>query len=138
MVHLASRYPDARTTDQIAEATRVPKAYLSKVMQGLCRAGLTRSQRGIRGGMALAHKPEDITILEVVNAVDPVRRIKTCPLELASHGRRLCPLHSRLDRALADVERAFGSTTLAEILDDPSSPAPLCEHSVPAGSAHGP
>ena len=85
-------------------------------MQNLTRKGLVRSQRGVRGGFLLAKPPEDITILDVVNAVDPIQRIRSCPLELKSHGVRLCPLHFRMDRALAMVEDAFRKSTLAEIL----------------------
>ena len=64
---------------------------------------------------------------EIVQAVDPIRRITTCPLGLAAHGQRLCPLHRRLDDALAAMERAFSSTTLAEILAEPSRSRPLCD-----------
>jgi hypothetical protein len=46
---------------------------------------------------------------------------------LASHGVRLCPLHKRLDDALATVESAFASTTLAEVLAEPSESVPLCD-----------
>jgi Rrf2 family protein len=127
VVHLADQDPSPRTTDQIATATRVPKAYLSKVLQGLCHAGIVRSQRGLGGGMALAKPPADLTILEVVNAVEPLGRIRECPLGLAAHGVRLCPLHRRLDNALAQVEAAFRHTTLAEILAEPTSSPPLCE-----------
>ena len=127
MVFLADRNPDACTTEQIAEATRVPAAYLSKVLQSLKRAGLVRSQRGLHGGISLESKPDDLTILEVVNAVDPIQRIRTCPLGLKSHGIHLCPLHSRLDRALAMVEQAFDGTTLAEILAEPTTSVPLCD-----------
>jgi DNA-binding IscR family transcriptional regulator len=67
-----------------------------------------------------------MTILEVVNAVEPLQRIRTCPLGLAAHGVHLCPLHSRLDRALATVEAALGSTTLAEVLAEPTRSVPLC------------
>lgn len=126
VVHLASDPGSARTTDQIAEATRVPRAYLSKVLQGLCRGGIVHSQRGIGGGMSLVKSPNKLTILEVVNAVEPIQRIRSCPLELAAHGTRLCPLHKRLDGALALVEEAFRSTTLAEILAEPSRSIPLC------------
>ena len=68
-----------------------------------------------------------MTLLEVVSAVDPIRRIQECPLGLASHGVRLCPLHKRLDSALASVEDAFRRTTLAEILAEPTESVPLCD-----------
>lgn len=127
VVHLAFNAPAAQTTDQIAEATLVPKAYLSKVLQELRRGGIVTSQRGVGGGITLAKEPKDLTILEVVNVVEPIVRIKTCPLGLATHGVRLCPLHRRVDNALAMVEQAFQSTTLAEILADPSPSVPLCD-----------
>ena len=126
VVHLASEAPEGRTTDQIARATRVPRAYLSKVLQSLTRGGIVRSQRGLGGGMTLAKSPEALTILEVVNAVEPIQRIRTCPLGLAAHGVRLCPLHKRLDNALALVEEAFGNSTLAEVLAEPTRSKPLC------------
>ena len=126
VVHLADRTPSPRTTDQIAEATLVPKAYLSKVLQGLCHAGIVQSKRGLGGGMVLTKPPSELTILEVVNAVEPVGRIRECPLGLVGHGVRLCPLHRRLDRALALVEEAFRQTTLAEVLAEPTSSRPLC------------
>ena len=126
VVHLASEAPAPRTTDQIAAATRVPRAYLSKVLQGLVRGGVVHSHRGLGGGMSLVKSPEDLTILEVVNGVEPIQRIRTCPLGLAAHGVRLCPLHRRLDDALAMVEKAFAATTLAEVLAEPSRSVPLC------------
>ena len=121
VVHLAAEAPAARTTGQIAEATLVPPAYLSKVLQGLARAGV----------MMLAKPPGKLTILEVVNAVEPIQRIETCPLGLRTHGVRLCPLHRRMDNALATVEAAFADTTLAEVLADPSPSTPLCEAPAP-------
>ncbi len=127
VVHLASNAPNGQTTEEIARATKVPQAYLSKVLQNLVQAGIVKSQRGIGGGMSLVKKPADLTILEVVNAVDPIQRIRTCPLDLASHGVRLCPLHKRVDGALAMVEEAFRATTLQEVIDEPSESFPLCE-----------
>ena len=46
----------------------------------------------------------------------PIQRINACPLDLAAHGVRLCPLHKRVDNALALVEEAFRSTTLQEVI----------------------
>lgn len=136
VVHLAAESPEARTADQIASATRVPKAYLSKILRGLGRAGVVRSRRGIGGGVVLVKPPEVLTILEVVNAVEPIGRIRTCPLGLASHGVRLCPLHRRLDEALAAMEDAFRKTTLAEVLAEPTGSIPLCDFpALPKGGA---
>jgi Rrf2 family protein len=137
VVYLAGQAPGARTTEQVAAATRVPRAYLSKVLQGLVRAGVVHSQRGVGGGMALVKPPAELTILEVVNAVEPLGRIRRCPLGLASHGANLCPLHRRLDDALATVEDAFRRTTLAEVLAEPTSSVPLCEFPRPVVPAGG-
>jgi Rrf2 family protein len=135
VVHLAAESPRARTTDEIAVATKVPRAYLSKVLQSLVREGVVVSQRGVKGGMSLRKTPAELTILEIVNAVEPIKRIRTCPLELAGHGTRLCPLHRRMDNALAHVEKAFGDTTLADLLSEPTKSPPLCEIEPPRRAA---
>lgn len=124
---LAAESPESRTTSQIAAATKVPEAYLAKVLQALRRAGIVHSLRGAKGGVVLAIAPTELTILEVVNAVDSIKRITTCPLGLESHGTDLCPLHRRLDQALASVQEAFSSSTLAEILNEPTGSIPLCD-----------
>ena len=59
-----------------------------------------------------------MTILDVINAVDPIERIERCPLGIAGH-TKLCPLHRRLDDAIAMVETAFASSTVAELVSDP-------------------
>ena len=138
IVFLADKSPESRTVEQIALATKVPHAYLSKVMQSLNRGGLVRSQRGLHGGFSLAKSPDKLTILEVVTAVDPIRRIRHCPLDLKSHGVRLCPLHRRMDNALAMVEEAFSASTLAEILAEPTESVPLCEFPCQKGSRESP
>jgi Rrf2 family transcriptional regulator, nitric oxide-sensitive transcriptional repressor len=120
-----AREGEPRTTAPVAEATQVPAAYLSKVLQGLSRAGIVRSQRGIGGGMTLVPEPAELTILDVVNAVDPLQRIETCPLGLLEHGVKLCALHRRLDNAMKSVEDAFRNSTLADVLADPNPSVPL-------------
>jgi Rrf2 family nitric oxide-sensitive transcriptional repressor len=118
MVCLANASPDPQTSDALAQLTRVPAAYLSKVMLGLTRARLVRSQRGPNGGFTLVKPPAEVSLLEVVNAVDPIRRIHTCPLEIPEHGGRLCPLHHRLDQVLATIESAFAETSLTDIVGE--------------------
>ena len=136
MVMLADQPDEPQVTQAIAERTRVPAGYLSKVLQSLGRAGLVKAQRGLGGGWMLARPPERISILEIVNVVDPIQRITTCPLGLKSHGTSLCPLHRKLDDALRSVEQAFGSTSLADVVGKPGHSKPLCDVTV-AGAAVG-
>ena len=70
-----SGHPESSVTGHaLATATQVPPDYLAKVMQGLVRAGLVEAQRGKNGGFSLVSTPGDVTILDVINAVEPVRR----------------------------------------------------------------
>jgi Rrf2 family transcriptional regulator, nitric oxide-sensitive transcriptional repressor len=126
MVYLAEHNSSSHTTQKIAEATKVPTGYMSKVLQGLVRMNLVDSQRGLGGGFTLTRGPEAITIYEVVQAIDPIKRITTCPLKLASHGVNLCPLHRRLDSAIELVEKSYRSSTLADLLSEPTHSKPLC------------
>jgi len=106
---------------EIAKITQVPPGYLSKVMQSLARAELVTSQRGVNGGFTLSREPSRISVLEVVNAVDPIERINSCPLGLKAHGTNLCALHRKLDLALEMVEKAFATSTLADLIHEGSS-----------------
>jgi Rrf2 family transcriptional regulator, nitric oxide-sensitive transcriptional repressor len=120
VVFLASRPDVPRITPQIAEATHVPAGYLSKVLQTLGKEGIVRSRRGLHGGFTLAVPPEALTVLQVIAAVDPLKRIETCPLGLEIHGSRLCPLHRRLDEAIGRVESALAGFTIRDLLVDPA------------------
>ncbi len=120
------------TTQAIAKVTRVPQGYLSKVLQSLSKAGLVHSQRGMGGGFVLARSLDDLTLLDVINAVDPLKRITRCPLALAAHREQLCSLHKRLDEGIAQIEALFDGTTIAELLAEASPSQPLCENDTPA------
>lgn len=116
VTHLAAQGADETpNTAQVSQATQVPSNYLAKVLRGLARAGLVRSQRGRHGGHTLARDPRQLTVLDVVNVVDPLPRIRSCPLGLNRHPQ-LCPLCRRLDSAVALVEDAFGQTTIAQLV----------------------
>ena len=112
---------------EIAQGTDVPASYLSKVLQALVRGSILNSKRGVGGGFQLARSPDELTVLEVVNAVDPIRRIDACPLGLKTHRDHLCPMHHRLDHALALVEEALSASTIREVMSAPGRPIPLVE-----------
>src|SRR6185436_15644951 len=122
IVYLASLDPKQATIPQIAEATRAPEGYLAKVLRNPALAELVRSQRGPQGGSVLARPAKQITVYDVIQAVDPIQRITSCPLGIKGHGINLCPLHRRLDQAIAMVEGAFQDTTIAELVSAPAGP----------------
>jgi Rrf2 family nitric oxide-sensitive transcriptional repressor len=126
MLALASGDGKPMTTKQIAEIMKVPQSYLSKVLQALVRGGLVFSTRGLRGGFVLVKEPGQVSLLEIQNCVQPIQRIESCPLDLTGHKSDLCPLHRRLDQAMASVEDAFATTTLAEVLSD-NNPCPTLQ-----------
>ena len=123
---LAGDAGQAASADVLCEQTKVPRRYLHKVLQDLVRAELVRSRSGPCGGYALARSAEEITILDVVNAVAPLERIRHCPLGLPSH-TSLCPLHKELDKAYAATETAFSRVTIAQLLRSESRIGPLCD-----------
>jgi Rrf2 family protein len=125
-VWLARAPNQAESADQLAKAICVPRRYLHKVLQDLVKGGLVRSQSGPGGGYRLARDPEEISILDVINAVGSIERIRACPLGLDSH-TSLCPLHQELDKAYAAMEEAFSRVTVAQVNQQPSGITPLCE-----------
>jgi len=138
VVWLAANPDKPLTAQQIAEATRVPAGYLAKVLQGLSRAGLLHSQRGLGGGFMLARSPGQLTMWEVVQAVDPLKRIRECPLGFAAHSNTLCPLHQQLDDAIAAIEKSFTACKISKLIDSSHPSSPLCAY-LPKGkvSANG-
>jgi len=100
------------------------------IEQLLAKAQLVQSRRGQGGGFTLAREPHEITIWDIVQAVDPIQRIDRCPLDVENH-TNLCPLHRRLDQALAGVEEAFRSTSLAQLIAETGTDSPFCPEEGP-------
>jgi Rrf2 family transcriptional regulator, nitric oxide-sensitive transcriptional repressor len=129
VVVLGSQPDRPMTTQEIARLSQVPGGYLSKVLQSLGRVELVEARRGLRGGYVLTRSLDQLTVYDVVNAVDPIKRILHCPLRLSAHAERLCSLHQRLDDAIGMLETYFRQTTIASLVNDRTAPlpGPLCE-----------
>lgn len=123
---LAANGEQALSADVLAEMTKVPRRYLTRVMQDLGAASIVTSRSGPGGGYVLGQSIDQLTILDIINAVSPLERIRVCPLGLDSH-TSLCPLHAELDRAYAATEAAFAAVTLRQLVESTSPIIPLCE-----------
>lgn len=79
MVYLARLSPNQRaSTSQIAEEQHIPPSFLAKIIFQLSIAGLIHTSRGARGGVTLARPPEEITVLDVVEAIDGPIALNEC------------------------------------------------------------
>ena len=82
--YLAHMGPDHRAaTSQIAEEQKIPPSFLAKIVSQLSVAGLLQTSRGARGGVSLARTPEEISLLEVVEAIDGPILLNDC---VGNHG----------------------------------------------------
>ncbi|MEO1512292.1 MAG: Rrf2 family transcriptional regulator [Planctomycetota bacterium] len=127
MACLAYETEGLTPTPRLAKLTKVPSNYLAKVLQSLAQASLIEGRRGVGGGYRLAREASAISMLAVVNAIDPVQRITECPLGLPNHGPNLCPLHSCVDSAAAQIIETFGSTSLEQLVAAGMGSRPLCD-----------
>jgi Rrf2 family protein len=108
---------------QLAEYHGVPAAYLAKHLQALAGAGVLRTVKGARGGYRLARPPADITVLEVVEAIDGAESAFTCteirrrgPLAMAARDyTKACGIHAAFDRADAAWRAELARTTIADL-----------------------
>ena len=114
------------TNEQIAEITKVPSPYLAKILKSLNNAGLIKSQRGVGGGSRLSRPADKISVLEVVNAIEPIKLIDYCPLELVNHGINLCPMHSKLNHAISAIQDVLAQSMVQDLIDEPTQSIPMC------------
>lgn len=127
VVWLAQHPGQAQKVREIAEGTHATPGYLIKVLQALAKIGILSAQRGSSGGFRLKRDPSTLSVLDIINAIDPIERIHTCPLGLEAHGKCLCPMHKRIDDAMAAIEQNFGESTIDDLLNEPTTSHPLCE-----------
>lgn len=117
MSYLAAQPERRVSTHEIAVRLKVSEAHLAKVLQRLGRAGLATSQRGPKGGFTLAKPPQEITLLEVYQAIEGPMTGSVCLL-----GHPVCGGKCILGSLIGDLDRQvreyFGNTRLSEITLD--------------------
>lgn len=93
-------------------------SFLTKVFQQLNEAGLLTSKRGPGGGVALTRPADQITVFDIVVAIDGDDLFNECVLGLPGCGNaEPCPLHEHWTDERERIETRFRETTLAEVPD---------------------
>ncbi|MBK7977550.1 MAG: SUF system Fe-S cluster assembly regulator [Deltaproteobacteria bacterium] len=105
------------TARDLSEETLLPLPMVSKILKVLGRYGLLVSHRGVKGGYSLARRPEQITMIDIVGALEGPVAITECSLERpgACTQEPLCPVRTHWQRINQVVRDALAGLTLAEM-----------------------
>lgn len=118
--HIARRGDgQAVTAREVADSYGIPYELLAKVLQRLARAGLIASHQGVRGGYTLARNPGDLPVGLIIRAIEGnPAAIAQCMTEGPESCTvfQVCTIKDPLQKVQANIERAFASMTLAEIV----------------------
>jgi Rrf2 family protein len=107
------------TAREIADTYGISHDLLAKVLQKMAKAGLIVSHQGVYGGYSLARSPSEITVSRIINVIEgTMPMIAQCMVEgPESCGVfDVCTIKSPLHKVQANIERAFSSMTLSEIV----------------------
>jgi Rrf2 family protein len=117
MIYLAQLTPEQRaSTSQIAQEKQIPPSFLAKIVSQLSVAGLLQTSRGARGGVSLAKEPEEISLLDVVEAIDGPILLNECVgnQNACSFGSS-CPMKPVWCDAQKELVTRLGKTTFANL-----------------------
>lgn len=102
--------------NQIADQTGASRNHLAKVMLTLAKMGYVNSLRGPSGGFVLAKKPDEITLLEVYEAIEGKIHIPHCPTNKTICPFTKCILNNILHKVTSEVRDYFQNHTLQDYL----------------------
>jgi Rrf2 family protein len=121
--YLSALEPGKRAaTSTIAKEQNIPPSFLAKIISQLSVAGLLHTSRGARGGVSLARDPHDITMLDVVEAIDGPIMLNECVED--THGCKFdqeCPMRIMWCEIQDDLVARLGGTTFAEFVEKKKS-----------------
>lgn len=118
ILHLAKLQSGERcSTSSVAKEQHIPPSFLAKIVSQLSLAGLIHTARGARGGVTLARDPKDITLLEVVEAIDGPILLHDCVAQGGVCGfEDHCPIRSVWCEVQDHLVGRLRDTDFAELL----------------------
>lgn len=121
MFYIALHSSNERNIDlgEIAEEKKIPKHFLSKILQMLVKHKLLLSMRGPSGGFRLNKPPEEINLLKIVEIIDGLEIFNQCGIEhKPCDPANPCPIHDEYSAHRECVYELFKSKTLESFADD--------------------
>jgi Rrf2 family protein len=120
MLHLAFMENRNCKIVEISQAWGISDSFLRKILIRLSKAGLVTSSRGVSGGYILARFADNITMLDIVEAIEGKIYLNKCLLELElCENVSWCPIHRVWEKAQTAFTDSLNSTTLKDLVSEP-------------------
>jgi Rrf2 family protein len=119
ILDLATLSPNERTsTHDIADRQSIPAPFLAKIISQLSLSGLVKTHRGAGGGVSLGRPASEISLLNVIEALDGPLRLNRCVIEPSACPRDgHCPVHHIWAAAQQELAALLGDTTFSELAE---------------------
>jgi FeS assembly SUF system regulator len=130
--HLAAAAPEQVNAMHLAADTRLPQTTVAKVLKLLAKAGIVTAVRGAAGGYRLARVPQQVSVAQIIAAIDGTFGMTQCTSTLGPCERlHFCPTRPHWHRINEAVGQALANVTLDEMTTGPLLPI---HHAVPAAA----
>lgn len=118
VLYLSGRSDKVVMVDEISREMATPKSFLAKILQKLVRAGVVKSFRGVKGGFQLGRQPEDINLLDVIEAVEGVVALNACAVDSSVCGfSKTCGVHTVWVTLRGEFNELLRKHTFADIAE---------------------
>jgi Rrf2 family protein len=101
---------------EVAAQVKQPKEFVSKMLQLLTPSGIVGSKKGKNGGFFLARQPEDIRLIEIVEAIDGLEVFNSCVLGFPGCSKEQpCPVHDKWGKLRDEAYKMLSEETLEQL-----------------------
>ena len=112
---LAENYPEHVSATELEKGINVSNKYIEKIMRVLTKEGIVSAERGASGGYYLLHKPEEITVGNIVRALEEEMEFITC---VAQGNACECPTKNVWKKLYVGINEVLDSITLQNMLNE--------------------
>lgn len=119
IVHMSKKPELTYTANELYPHLDAPLKFLAKILQKLARKKILKSQRGVKGGFKIAMPLENLTIVDIIEAVDGPMALNKCLLTSYDCKREsLCPVHPIWEEAQIKLKESLSKKTIADIVNE--------------------
>jgi Rrf2 family transcriptional regulator, iron-sulfur cluster assembly transcription factor len=116
VLYLSTKEKRIFNAEEVSKELKVPKEFVSKVMQTLTKSGMVGSRKGKKGGFFLAKEPAEIKLIDIVEAIDGLSLFKSCVLGFPGCSVSTpCPVHDKWGKLRDEAYKMLSEETLENL-----------------------